>query len=466
MAGKCIFFLADGARYDVFSELLERGELENISKYIVEPGKLLKGVTVFPSTTGPAYTPYLMGKYPGRCNLPGIRWFDRRYYGNEVFSFRRFRSYIGPETFFFNSDIDKEFKTVFELVPDSVSILNEITRGIKPSNNRTKFLKAYLKVKSHFTPDSDEVDEAAGRLLIDSMRADPDFVFAVFLGIDSYSHQYHPFHEKTINSYRILDKYVGLTARRLEHSGELENTMLVIGSDHGLTPTHTHFDTLYYLQSKGLKPLYYPNVFKNFTSARSSVMVSGNSMAHLYFKNGNGWEAGCMKNHLNIKIDELADRPEIDLVCSRDEGGKINIKNGRGEAHIWNDDNSLFYSKLNGDPLGYGWGERKLNVQESLSESIESDYPDALMQILQLFESPRSGDVIISAKPGYDLRATHEKPEHFGSHGSLHKDHMLIPILVNKKLETDHARSADVFPLMLDHMGVEIPSNIDGNMIY
>ena len=93
MAGKCIFFLADGARYDVFRELLQRGELENISKYIVEPGKLLRGVTVFPSTTGPAYTPYLMGKYPGRCNLPGIRWFDRRYYGKEVFTFRRFRSY-------------------------------------------------------------------------------------------------------------------------------------------------------------------------------------------------------------------------------------------------------------------------------------------------------------------------------------------------------------------------------------
>ena len=145
MSKKCIFFLADGARYDVFSELLERGDLENISKYIVEPGKFLKGVTVFPSTTGPAYTPYLLGKFPGRCDLPGIRWFDRRYYDKEVVSLRRFRSYIGPETYFFNSDIDSKFKTIFELVPNSISILNEITRGVQPEKQPNKIPESLFK---------------------------------------------------------------------------------------------------------------------------------------------------------------------------------------------------------------------------------------------------------------------------------------------------------------------------------
>ena len=96
---KCVFFLADGSRLDVFAELFKRGDLENIQKYVVSPGKFLKGITVFPSTTGPAYTPYLLGKFPGRCNLPGIRWFDRRYYDATPFSLRRFRSYAGPQSF-------------------------------------------------------------------------------------------------------------------------------------------------------------------------------------------------------------------------------------------------------------------------------------------------------------------------------------------------------------------------------
>ena len=65
----CIFILADGARADLFEYLLDKGELPNISEHIVDKGSYSNGVTVFPSTTGPAYTPYLLGKFPGRCNL-------------------------------------------------------------------------------------------------------------------------------------------------------------------------------------------------------------------------------------------------------------------------------------------------------------------------------------------------------------------------------------------------------------
>ena len=64
MNKQCIVFLADGARADVFEYLLKRGDLPNISKYIIERGFYRKAVTVFPSTTGPAYIPYLLGMYP------------------------------------------------------------------------------------------------------------------------------------------------------------------------------------------------------------------------------------------------------------------------------------------------------------------------------------------------------------------------------------------------------------------
>ena len=63
----CIFIMADGARADVFQELLGRGDLPNVSKYIVEKGTFRNAVSVFPSTTGPAYAPFIMGRFPGRC---------------------------------------------------------------------------------------------------------------------------------------------------------------------------------------------------------------------------------------------------------------------------------------------------------------------------------------------------------------------------------------------------------------
>ena len=466
---KCIFFLADGTRLDVFAELFKRGDLENIQKYVVEPGKFLRGITVFPSTTGPAYTPYLLGKFPGRCNLPGIRWFDRRYYDKTPFSLRRFRSYAGPQASLINRDIECSSPTLFGLVPGSVSILNEITRDISSSgNNKTKYLKYYLVVKSHFTDRSDDVEEAAGRILVDSLRNSPRFVFCVFTAADAYSHRYHPFHRKVMESYRRLDRYVGMVAEKIAGRGELDDTLFVVASDHGLTPTHSHFDSLGFLRRRGFKPLYYTNVFRHFLDADSSVMVSGNSMAHYYFKNSDGWKRHTHCEEIADIVDELSSRPEVDIVCARTggDGGEVKITNPRGEALVSEDEKGLIcYRNVSGNPLGYGFSSRKMDTSESLQLTIDSDYPDALLQILQLFESPRTGDVVVSSKPGYDLRATHENPEHHGSHGSLHKDHMVVPVLMSRPTQHDYVRTADIFTSIVRYLGLEVPKGVDGRDI-
>ena len=466
---KCVFFLADGTRLDVFAELLKRGDLENIQKYVVEPGEFLKGVTVFPSTTGPAYTPYLLGKFPGRCNLPGIRWFDRRYYDKNPVSLRRFRSYAGPQASLINRDIESDSPTLFGMVPGSVSILNEITRDINPSGkNRTKYLKYYLVVKSHFTDRSDSVEEAAGRILVDSLRDSPRFIFCVFTAADAYSHRYHPFHRKVMESYRRLDRYVGIVAEKIAEQGELDDTLFVVGSDHGLTSTHSHFDSLGFLRRRGFKPLYYTNVFRHYLDADSSVMVSGNAMAHYYFKNSDGWEKHTFCKEIPDIVDELSMRPEVDVVCARTggAGGEVKITNPRGEALVSVDEEGLIcYSNVSGNPLGYDFSSKKMNSSESFQLTIDSDYPDAPLQILQLFESPRTGDVVMSSKPGYDLRATHENPEHHGSHGSLHKDHMVVPVLISRPARYDCVRTADIFSSIVHYLGFEVPRGVDGRDI-
>ena len=72
-----IVLLVDGARADVMTDLLQKGELPSLQRYLVEPGSCRQAVTTFPSTTGPAYLPFLTGASPGQCNFPGIRWFDK-----------------------------------------------------------------------------------------------------------------------------------------------------------------------------------------------------------------------------------------------------------------------------------------------------------------------------------------------------------------------------------------------------
>ena len=88
---------------------------------------------------------------------------------------------------------------------------------------------------------------------------------------------------------------------------------------------------------------------------------------------------------------------------------------------------------------------------------MDTGYPDALVQIAQLFRTRRTGDLVISASAGYDLRERFEWPHHFSSHGGLIRDHMLIPVASSVPLAEGPVRSADVATTVLDYLGVPCP---------
>lgn len=460
----CIFIMADGARADVFEELLGRGDLPNISRYIVDRGSFFKAVSVFPSTTGPAYAPFIVGRFPGRCNLPGIRWFDREQYSKRLFSYRRFRSYVGIETFLMNSDISTDSKTLFEVFPKSISILNELNRGVSFTGDKTRFMRIYYKIKSHFTNRTDEVDLAARRMLLKSLGDFPQFSYAVFLGIDTYSHSNHPFHRRVLDSYLQLDETVGHLGDALEREGRLDETLLIIASDHGLTPTHSHLDTVEFMSQLGFKTFHYPKVYRYFRDADAATMISGNAMAHIYVKSPNGWGRRSTFEELNKIIERLIERQEIDIVAGIDEEGRVRITGKRGgEATAWIDkEGYLNYRTFNGDPFDYRYLPEKMNIDEALELTYNTNYPDGILQVVQLLESPRSGDLVVSANPGFDLRARYEKPEHCSSHGGLFKEHMLVPVTISAKVNKPYARTVDLYPTILSLMGYSLPAGIDG----
>ena len=462
----CILIMADGARADVFQELLRRGDLPHISKYIVEKGTYTNAVSVFPSTTGPAYAPFILGKFPGRCNLPGIRWFDRRLYSKRLFSLFRSRSYVGIEGFLMNRDISKDTPTLFEVFPGSSSILNELSRGAGLRGDKTRFRRIYYKLKSHFTDHCDEVDMAARRILLQSLIDSPQFTFTVFLGIDTYSHLNHPFHNKVIQSYSRIDETLGLLGRSLEARGKLDETLIIIVSDHGLTQTHSHFDSLEFMNRLGFKTFYYPNIFRFYADADAANMVSGNAMAHIYIKSPEGWGRRSNFEELSEVVDKLIERREVDIVAGLDEKGRVRIRSERGEALTWLDDRgNIRYERTLNDPFGYNGLPGNMSLDEALEHSFDTDYPDALLQLIQLLECPRSGDLVVSAKPGFDLRARHENPEHRSSHGALFREHMVVPLCINKEIKKKFVRTADLYPTIVRLLGHPVPDWVDGTSL-
>ncbi len=462
---KVIFLLLDGARYDCLNKYLSLGYLPNLNKIIQNQGSNLSAISVFPSTTGPAYVPFLMGLYPGNANLPGIRWFDKIKFAQNKSNFEAHRSYVGVGSVFFNTDLKKSKSTIFEIIDESRSIFNEITRGIGSGCDITGMSKIYYKAKSHFTG-SNTIDSVAMNKLFSLIDSKAEFIFCCLHGVDSNSHIYGFDHDVVIQSYKNFDLDLGIILSELERLNQLEDTLLIVTSDHGHSNTATHIDLVELLESQNLKVVSYPFIFnKYYQDVDAAVMVSGNSMAHIYLRNGPDWRQRYAFKKTDELFCNLLATDGIDLLMALNQRNQIVIKSNRGVALLEEKENLIQYQPLNDDPFGYPRMNEFLSCEEILSQTYDTQYPDALTQIVQLFKSNRCGDIIISADLGFDLRRQYEYPEHKSSHGSLHKDHMRVPLVVNKKVADKHIRTVDLFPTILDYLNKEIPNEVDGKKL-
>lgn len=465
--------LADGARPDVFEHLIAAGRLPAINRYLVQRGSLLHGVTAFPSTTGPAYVPFLTGLYPGTANVPGIRWFDKDTFALKPWSRRKHRSYVGADSLLINKDLRLSSPSLFELCRGSINIFSSVNRGVSFWGNKTRFFRIWNWYYAHLTDSWALIDKNAGRKMNKYIKTNPEFMFVVYPGIDEYAHMSSPEHPATIKAYEQIDADIGRLASTLEQRGWLDDTVLMIVSDHGLSETKKHLGVNQLLEGLGIKTFFYPVVFKRGFQAAS--MVSGNGMSHLYFaKSANGhapsrrdWLGVCYEDEMSglqrQAIDCLREDPAIDVMVTRNRADQVTIyRNGQSARLRRLADGKIRYERCNGDPLDYAGLPDTLSEEEWLRATYRTDYPDAPVQLMQIIRSPRSGDIMLSARKGYDLRARYEIHEHKSTHGALHRDHMMIPIISSVPLKGPSCRSVDVFPTVCEWLGKPIPENIDG----
>jgi hypothetical protein len=121
------------------------------------------------------------------------------------------------------------------------------------------------------------------------------------------------------------------------------------------------------------------------------------------------------------------------------------------------------YRPETGDPLGIGDAAAHGVTEEEAHEiTFDSDYPDALVQIARLASCSRAGDVMLSAARGWDFRGRYEPIPHVSSHGALHRDHMLVPLLLNRVAGAIPRRTVDLMPSALAALGVLPPAGLEG----
>ena len=456
--------IADGVRPDVLALSMDRGELPALAALRHE-GQLSTITSAFPSVTGPAYAPFLMGRYPGSVGLPGLRWYDRSHRVARLPGHSR--SYVGAEMRFVDRDIDRASPTIFELAKPSVGALSVIGRGLR-RRERIGQSPAFVaraaathfrgNVRGWLAIDRQVGEEAARRLRTERMR----FAFIALTGIDKTSHAEGHNAPIVIDAMRIVDDTVAEIRSDAERDGRWNRMHLWVGSDHGHSRILEHEDLVALLTEWGYSTLAHPWAFN--ASADVAVMVSGNAMTHLYLdldqKTRPWWPS--LGEKWNELADKLLERPSVDLLILPTSSRSCEIRApGRGSASLTWQEASYTYAPITGDPLGIG-EHNALDDSDAYDATIESDYPDGLVQIAHLISSPRSGDIVLSAARDWDYRARYEPIPHVSSHGALHREHMLVPLLLNRSPASKPRRTVDVMPSALTALGISPPKNLDG----
>ena len=462
-----VILLADGARPDTLDAALSSGALPALSRLRAEGG-LHTVTSCFPSVTGPAYAPFLMGRFPGPIGLPGLRWFDR---ARDTCAFPDYtRSYVGYQMGAVDRDIHAGAPTIFELAESSVGALNVIGRGL-PARDRIgsiTAMSAFRAARTHFSGNVAgwlQIDRDVANRVAQRIRDDkPEFVFAALTGVDKVSHARGQGSPMTMDALRIVDDAAAEIRADAERNGRWDDMSLWVVSDHGHSRVTMHEDLAGLVDAAGYRSISHPWVFG--IAPDVAVMVSGNAMAHLYLDVRSTSTPNPSDARWSTLLQMLLRRASVDLLMLRQRDHVVVMNASRGNAAIWAGKTGYYYRRETGDPLGIGRDLDATSADETYDATIDTDYPDSIVQIVHLVLSPRSGEIVLSAARDWDFRSRYEPIPHLSSHGALHREHMLVPLLVNRPVSTKPRRTVDVMPSALVALGKPVPPGLDGRSFF
>lgn len=572
---KVIFLLIDGTNEEIFSSMLESGELKFLSSYLKPDAQgnrqaiYSKATSVWPSTTGPAYAPFVSGVFPNKSHLSGIRQYFRK--SNE------FRSYPGSDLSKINDDLNKDYGTIYEFLGEkesyngqgfvnrrgwkedgkalfpkvqSVTSLTGIwNKGIlfglgnSPIANDYKNIQTFL---AHVSPrfdfkmrsyrafsdlGEDIVDFGPGNLFqltsnfferivfkMQGLSHLPKFSFVSLHALDITSHE-----KGTNDEYRTAlrktDLLIGGMMKYFSMMNYDKKLTLIISADHGTDSVNEgaeyHASIVEKLNNEFNIPIkdsprritfgFSGDFEKERKDYVGVAAVSGNANVHLYMRsnkctNDCKWslenrpsfkeltdyhvETTSLKSNDGVNLLSLiATFPQVQHVFAKNtEDNSYYIYSQSGKSKITkslSQNKKLYSYKIieGDDPLDLSSDEaiamksdqlKSYDADQWAMATKDSNYPDSIVQIVQLLDAERSGDIIIDAKKGYEPWDEMQQ----GLHGSLRKEHMLVPLYIYSDL-LDHEkaeqflqdlgrypRTADVFPTVMKLLDVEIKDKI------
>ncbi|MBA3617859.1 MAG: alkaline phosphatase family protein [Rubrobacteraceae bacterium] len=470
--------MLDGIRPDVLQAAIREGDAPNLGALAQRGEAVWDAVSVFPSITPAATAAIATGEAPARSGIVGHAWYDED--ERRVVVYGAMTETVmasGPIRVFHNNvwrmnRDDLHAATLFEALHDrgfdGACVNFPVRRGPHTHPIRMKTVEGYLiggrylgpsvqGPKEYFMGDlfysrdtgfsgrkanggvlrsvgiNDDYAARVGAMLLKERAAPFNLVY--FFKGDSIAH--HHGLEAQRQWLVTADEYV---ARIFTAGGGVERMLedyaVLALSDHGhapLLPKGRYVD-LRMIPGQNVSS----GVKARFGNGTTVVVVPNGRSALLYLRGD---------VELESVVEKLAGRRGVDLAAWMEDGWvavhrlgrEIRFKPGSGPK----------------DPFGRSWefegDPRALDLTVSGGFLYYGEYPDALERLWGCLHSPRCGDVVLSATPGYTFGEISGGYHTASDHGSLHMSDSNVFVLASG-VPAPH-RITDVAPTLLSHFG-------------
>jgi predicted AlkP superfamily pyrophosphatase or phosphodiesterase len=471
----------DGIRPDVLRAAIRDGDAPNLGVLAQRGEAVWDAVSVFPSITPAATAAIATGEAPARSGIVGHAWYDD--YERRVVVYGAMTETVmasGPIRVFHNNvwrmnRDDLHAATLFEALHDrgfdGACVNFPVRRGPYTHPIRMKTIEGYLMggrylgpsvqgPKEYFMGDlfysrdtgfsgrkanggvlrsvgiNDDYAARVGAMLLKE-RAVP-FNLVYFFKGDSIAH--HHGLEAQRRWLATADEYV---ARLFSAGGGvdrvLEDYAVLALSDHGHAPLLPKSRYVDLRMIRGQKVS--SGVKARFRNDTTVVVVPNGRSALLYLRED---------VELESVVERLVGRRGVDLAAWMEDGWAAVRQLGREMRFLPGSGMS--------DPFGRSWelegDPRALDIAVSDGHLNYGEYPDALERLWGCLHSPRCGDVVLSATPGYTFGEISGGYHTASDHGSLHASDSNVFALASG-VPAPH-RITDVAPTLLSHFGADL----------
>lgn len=485
---KVIFLVIDSFHPGALQRSLDRGLVPALA-YLIENGYYNPGcISVFPSVTPTASSSMITGLPPSRHGVAGFVWFDRQE--------RRLVNYGSSKEAVYKIGVDQavydllyqlnhchlsdDVKTVYEALEEAGYATAAVNCYIYRSNQRrVARIPLLMRLYSSFRlrpvvcsgpggfylgrlcpPESvggklaalpgylgrwGINDRYSGRVAAWLIRKgrQPHLMNVYFPDTDYYCHQHDPARseESLARTDRQLERILRAFPSRRQ---VLEDTIFMIAGDHAQTLVSPEKSALIHL----------PALFREYSQVelgecpameKDLALCPNGRMAQVYLLR----EEEAVRERV---VALLLEDARLDQVFWK-ENGRYHAAAAGGEMVFWQggelEDEFGGRWGCEGDPwvLTMGVAEGRIRYGE---------YPDALQRIASFLNCPHAGDIVATARPGFEFTGE-GVPGHpgAGSHGSLHREDSTVPLIVAGAPDLPCLpRITDLVPFIEAHFGL------------